>query len=223
MLALFHLTTYKINQGLILTSKMTQNGEMWIDKTQAAQLTGKGIRTIERWIASNRDKTTHVDEASNINTEELKKDYNFVINPSKSPNDEKQKIEAIRLANEQTSLTTIGDQLKNQKDIIDTLQKEKWSVFKWLSCSFVVTLVAVLVSLWYLFDAYRKEQNKEHQIQIENLTKVYQQDLEQRDEFHYSINNYQRREAKNLRKQLKEAKERNKMLTKELNSEKTTN
>ena len=125
---------------------------MWIDKNEAAKLSGKSVRTIERWISQNVDKVTHVDNRGFVNTDELGKVY---VIDTMSTN----RLEAMELANEQSQIQQNADFLSHQKDIIEKLINKKSRLPIWLTVGFVVLILTIVAA----FSLYTNQMSSIHE------------------------------------------------------------
>ena len=177
---------------------------MWVHKNKAVILTGKSITTIHRWMKSNEDNRSRINESGEINLNELEKDYPLLaceqIGSSEFSN-----VDALELANEQTQLKTFDNQLNSSHEIINKLIDRKSRIPIWLNIGYI-SLILTSIAFGKL---YMDKMSNIHFKELERLQET--SDIESNLKLNNarlqiqhleSINKKQEQEIEELKKEL---------------------
>ena len=132
---------------------MSEFGNKWVTKDEAAKAIGKSTRTVARWC---HDNPSHVKPNGTLNLEELGKTHRIV-----SSNDDKRlklEIEAgdkmntqVALQSARESIDILHRQIETKDKQIEKLIENRGGIPAWMRICYLFAFGGVLYGLWLAF------------------------------------------------------------------------
>ena len=154
----------------------------WITIKEAVIRTGKGERTIHRWIDSNKLKPYFVKKdrkLTMLNASEIEKDYPFSDVRHKSENvSQDNKTNQMQIVSHSETIKELSEHIKQKDKQLEYLLTKKSKTSLWLTLGFTVGLSTLLAALYMGFTSYREELINNSNRQFKEANELYSTNLE---------------------------------------------
>ena len=133
----------------------------WITIKEAAIKTGKGERTIHRWIDANKSKPYFVKKQGKltmVNASELAQFYPFHDVSHKSENvSQDEKTYQMQIVSHSETIKELSDHIKQKDKQLEFLLTKKSKLPIWLTIGFTMVVLILVYGLYVAFNAYKRE------------------------------------------------------------------